>query len=341
MKEKTPKEIVQQILKQYQTELVQEIEKATTLLELKRVYDAGRMLELALKNFLVKLLPSYVGITKGVIFSSDLSSHSEEIDLILYDKRYFPGFVIDNNITESISYISIDTVFGVISVKKTLDLKSWRDSVRNINSVYNLYRKSIKNQFHYNLGLNEKFLIYGKGEEVNKIFSCIFAAKNNFLYKRENRKKIKRSNDELIKYFDSFCSKGMLDSFRIDLIATLDGTIFFPVIYSADENVWHRSAETSILGTEKKAITPSIVDIAKNLIRSNIEDVILGYSIEQANPEKTLGQFITYIQIFSSSLVKSQPDIHSILKECFDSKINIIFKARTLPDVLKIMSESE
>jgi len=94
-KDKEPKELIHQIFKQYHKQLLFEFEKANTMLTMKRISDSGKVLEIALKNFLLRLLPDYVGVCRGVIFDSNCEKHSKEIDLILYDKRYFSGFQFD------------------------------------------------------------------------------------------------------------------------------------------------------------------------------------------------------------------------------------------------------
>ena len=85
-------DLINDILKQYHSELISEIDKAETLLKIKRVYDAGQVLEIALKNLLQRLLPHYIGITRGIVIDSEVIEKSSEIDLIVYDKRYFSGF---------------------------------------------------------------------------------------------------------------------------------------------------------------------------------------------------------------------------------------------------------
>lgn len=313
MRNKTPKEIIGSIFRQYQKELLYELEKAETMLNIKRISDSGKVLEIALKNLLQRLLPDYVGITRGIIFCSDCNEHSNEIDLILYDKRYFSGFVVEDWYTESISYISIDTVLGIISVKKKLSLSSLQEAISNISSVYSLKRSDITNQFHYDLNFGD-ILSYKNGCEVNKIFSCIVAFENELFYKTENGKKKIRRDNEIEKYLDEKSSELWFDGMNTDIIYTIDGTVFSPMILDENKNKWIKIMSTDILGEEKKSLRPYIEN---DIIKADTR-LMLGYSYDFESPEISLGQFIAYLNYYCYQLVKSTPNINKI----FDNFIN-------------------
>lgn len=312
-----PKNVIHQILKQYLSQLISEIDKANTLLGLHRIYDSGKTLEIALKNFLASLLPEFVGITRGHVFSEQLDSASKEIDLILFDKRYFSGFHVEKNEYETISYVPINVVFGIISVKKKLTLKSIRDSVNNINSVYNLDRKPLHNHFHYDLNLGNA-LEFRNGIELNRIFSCVIAYSSEFFYRLKNGIKIERTKDELTKYLNEFQNKKWFNNFRVDIVFTLDGMLFSPLEYKEALESWVRSTKIELLGKEKKALL--IIDN----VDSNRSDLILGYSIDKKFPEKLLGQFLIYLQLFCSQLVKNPPNIEEIFKQVFATTLDAI-----------------
>ncbi|WP_273327851.1 DUF6602 domain-containing protein [Vallitalea guaymasensis] len=338
MREKTPSEIIQSIFIQYKKELIFEVQKAETLLNMKRVSDSGKTLEIALKTLLTRLLPDYVGITRGIIFDSDCNTHSNEIDLILYDKRYFSGFVVDDWGKENLSYISIDTVLGILSVKKTLDLYALKDAIKNISSVYKLSKKSVENQFHYDLNFGDSIL-YKEGSELNKIFSCIIAFKNDLFYKKQKDKeiiktdigkqkykKILRTDTEIQKYFDEKSSETWFDGMNTDIIYTLDGTIFFPMILDEGQNKWIKSFKIDKLGDKKNSLNPYIENDKINVDTR----LILGYTYDFDKPEISLGQFIAYLQYYCGQLVKSSPDISKIFKNYLNRSIGTMVTKRRM-----------
>ena len=244
-------------MKQYHSELIAEIDKAETLLRIKRIYDAGKVLEIAIRNKLLSTLPHFVGITRGIIVDSDVKHKSKEIDLIIYDKRYFSGLEIENSINDSVSLISIDTVFGVISIKKTLTISSLKDSIKNINSVYSLNRKELRNQFHYDLSFGKGLLNYKNGMELNRIFSCIVCFNNEFLYKTKKKIRVKREKEEIISYYNKLAKDGRFKNFNIDIVYTVDGTFIQPLIYNTLTKRWSRNIATSLLGTLKIPVDPT------------------------------------------------------------------------------------
>ena len=130
--------MIAQVFRQYHAELLAEIERADTLLAVKRIYDAGKSLEIAVASIIKRLLPDWVGVTRGKVISSDCKAESKEIDLIFYDKRYFSGLVVSGVGPDIFSYVCIDTVLGVLAVKKTLTKGELKDSVANLKSVTEL-----------------------------------------------------------------------------------------------------------------------------------------------------------------------------------------------------------
>jgi len=261
-------ELINKILIQYRSELIAEIDKAETLLRLRRIYDSGQVLEIALKKLFKRLLPHYVGVTRGVVIDSSVKDKSAEIDLIIYDKRYFSGFEINDNLNDSVSVISIDTVFGVMSVKKKLTLTSLEESISNINTVYNLDRRSIQNQLHYDLNLG-KSLSYKGGIELNRIFSCVITYENDLLFKTEEQKKVKRSEDEIRTYFNKIAEDGKFNDSKIDLIFSINGVLIYPMTYN--------QANGEILRVYIKELiksSPNIPEMFKNFFETSQINII-------------------------------------------------------------------
>lgn len=305
------RDVINNILKQYHSELISEIDKAETLLRIKRIYDAGQVLEIALKNLFKRLLPHFVGVSRGIVIDSNIVHKSEEIDLIIYDKRYFSGFEINDNFNDKISVISIDTVFGIISVKKKLTLNSLEESIKNINTVYKLNRRKIQNQWHYDLDLG-RGLNYKNGIELNKIFSCIITYENDLLYKTEDREKVKRNTDEISDYFKKIAKDGRFNSSHIDLIYSISGSLIYPMIFNSDSKEWFRNLSTLYLGSKKHVIQDE----------SNNEELLgkqlLAYTINEEEPYVILGQFMMYIQVYVKQLIKSSPNLLEMFKSFFD-----------------------
>jgi len=325
--------ILNSIFKQYHNELISELDKASTMLEIKRIYDSGKVLELALKKLLLRLLPNYIGITRGLVVDSNFENKSEEIDLIIFDKRYFNGFVIDDSLlNDTLSLVSIDTVMGIIQVKKTLRLSTLKESIDNINSVYSLYRKSITNRFHYDLefaGMN-----YKDGKELNKIFSCIVSYENDLLFQYRNKKRVNKNYKEIVIYFDKLAKDGKFDKFNVDILySILDGILFFPTEFHKKTNKLGRCNDIEKFGCSKKPAKPYIEE---NTVKINTEDNLISYSIDMKNPENSLGHFIMYLIVYVSSLTKCSPDLNKITKIVFNNiKINTPQIGRKIEDILK------
>lgn len=317
------KEIIEIIFKQYHTELTSHLDKAKTLLALMRIYDSGQILEIALKNLLLNLLPDFVGITRGIIFSSDCKSESKEIDLILYDKRYSGNFIINSFGENSISYVSVDTVFGVISVKKTLTKDSLKEAIENIKSVYSLQSNKIKNRLHYDIVV-EPTLTYKDGMILNNIFSCIVSYQNKIVMKKKEEDYEYLSSDEIKKTFDDLTRNEWFSSLFIDNIYTTDGTFFFPIQLSEDKKNWQRNIIINKIGMQKKMIMPYIKE---NTITTDSE-LALAYTCDFGKPEKILGQFIMYLQYYTSHLVKSTPNISEIFSSLIDTPFFDIIQER-------------
>jgi hypothetical protein len=310
---KSPDEILSAIFKQYYEQFHAELQKSETLLQTKRIYDAGQTLELAFKNFFLGILPEYVGITRGFVFDSNCDRHSNEMDLIFYDKRYFAGFPINEQGDDALSYVSIDVVFGVAQVKKTLTMDTLLDATENINSVLNLFRKPIHNQMHYDMNFNN-LLSYRNGEELNQVFSCILSAKNQLFYKTNKNVEVERTemeiiNDFLIKTNDEKYRQLRLS--RVDLVYTLDGSAFVPLSYDHETKLYGKTVLTSILGKPKQFY---------NFPRDN-NPLCFGFDKRFNCPENILGIPIIYLSIWCSQLIKHTPDIAKILKQCLSSDL--------------------
>jgi hypothetical protein len=83
-----------------------------------------------INEFLVKYLPSNIGISNGEIISVD-NQVSRETDIVLYEKGSTPYLLK----TESYQVFPIECVYGVIEVKSFLDKDRLYDAFQNISRV--------------------------------------------------------------------------------------------------------------------------------------------------------------------------------------------------------------
>ena len=320
------RELISSIFKHYHSELQSEIDKANALLKIKRIYDSGQVLELAIDALLSRVMPDWIGITRGVVIDTNVDETSNEIDLILYDKRYFPGLVIAETVNESISCVSIDVVVGIISVKKKLTLKSLKEAITNIKSVTDLQRKVLKNQLHNDISL-DGFLSYKNGKDLGGFFSCIIAYENDLFYRVENKEKRLKTDEEIKDYFDKKSKEDWFNNITVDHIYTVDGTVFYPLLMKTGK--WDRTVDVERLGSPKKVIQPFI----KGNVVEIDTDYCLAYSHDFANPEISLGNLIGYLQYYGASLVKSTPAIHKWFDQFQHLEIKVPMTARNISSI--------
>ncbi|PHI18014.1 hypothetical protein CEQ90_20150 [Lewinellaceae bacterium SD302] len=312
-------ETIKRVVDQYYNELNTEIDKANSLLSIKRIYDSGQAVEIGFKKFLKKVLPSWVGITRGVIFDKDGIDQSQEIDIILFDNRHFSGLVIQNSDIDSISLISIDTVIGVISVKKTLDKKAFVDAVENIKSVYDLKRSDIINTLPNNLKLTGSLTI-GEGINYNKIFSCIVAATDKVCGEKiidENN-----PNEKGIVKFESLLKNEIIKGYPVDLVYTIDGLFSYMSKYNSLKDTWYPCFDFDKIGLTK--------DFLKKMDDKYITfhgDSVVSFSLDKVNPQKYLAQFIMSVSQYAAQLYKVTPNMYAVFGHLFKEDTLILIKS--------------
>lgn len=320
-----PETVIAQIFRQYHAELLAEVERADTLLAVKRIYDAGKSLEIAIVRIFNRLLPDWVGITRGKVISSDCKDESKEIDIIFYDKRYFSGLVVSEVGPDVFSYICIDTVLGVLAIKKTLAKPELKDSIDNLTSITDLRREPLKNRTHFDIPLIG--MTHRGGVELNRIFTGIVGYSNSFLFKRGDKKCARKNDTEVQATFDAICAEDWFDGAPLDLILTVDGSIFFPL--SLGEKGWKRTVEIEKLMLPKTSIRP-YVDGDEVKADSNL---VLGYNYSLDEPHLALGQFIMYLQYYCSQLVKASPNFELFFSQFLDPNIQDMMTQRNLDDI--------
>jgi hypothetical protein len=319
--EVSSEDVLDKILAQYYTQFQLEYKRADTLLTMRRIYDTGQTLELAFKHFFLSILPEYVGITRGVIFDTNGNKHSNEIDLIFYDKRYFPGFIVKENGDDQLSYISVDTVLGIASVKKTFDFKTWIDSIENLNSVYSLEKNKKEHQMHYDVSLGDG-LNFDKAP-TDKIFSCILSSKCEFAHQKDKNMDedvfldIQTLSDVILKKSTSL-KESDIDKYKllftqmpVDLIYTLDGILAYSLEYNKTTNLYNKILGTKNLGCGKKFI--------QYIDQHDSSSIAYGFDYRLDRYSSALGLVVVYVYYWCSNLIKCSPKMFMILDKYLKS----------------------
>jgi len=105
--------------------------------EIEHSGEQGRNNEAILMTFLKKHLPLRYGLTTGKVVSAD-GEKSRQIDIIIYDQINSPKLQ-ESHVW---SMVPVESVYGVISVKTTLDKTSLKECANNIESVRRLKRNA-------------------------------------------------------------------------------------------------------------------------------------------------------------------------------------------------------
>lgn len=298
-------EVIMNLMAQYHTQLLHEVKTAESLLSFKRIYDAGQVLELAFKRFFLRILPSYVGITRGVVIDCKCEKHSDEIDLIFYDRRYFSGIPIRDQGDDTLSWVPVDVVLGVAQVKKTINLQEFKKATNNLTSVLALQRTPITNQTHFDMPLAEGYSL-NDNADMNKLFTCILSAKNLLLYKTHSGKKTPRTREEVIAYFNKHPQFFVTP---IDLLYTIDGSMFVPM--EIEKNMIYKKTTNHLCLGEAKFYRGSSNDIPSGSYLYEVDMRLESHD----KPEQLLGQLIVFISYWCKSLVKTTPDLSILLND--------------------------
>lgn len=214
----------------------------------------------------------------------------------------------DDNGSDSLSVVPISSVLGVISIKKTLRLSDFKDAVDNIKSVYSLKIEPLKNSYHYDMKLDPT-LEFREGQILNKVFSCIFSFENGLLVHKVDAKETRMSEKESTIYIDKICKESWFDNMRIDLICSLDGTVFYPSVLVKEKNKFVASGDCERFGEPKQSIAPYV----ENDIVSHDATLVLSYALDFSYPFRMLGRFLTLLQFYCSRPVKSSVNFEKLL----------------------------
>lgn len=125
----------------------------------------GTALETSLRRLLRRYLPRRIGITEGVVISSD-GFESRQMDLILYDKADSPRF-FDNGYTR---VVPIEYVYAVVEVKTCIDEVGIEQALAAQRQV-----KAEAKYFQKRRGESYSYHAYGREWVAPPIFSFLFA----------------------------------------------------------------------------------------------------------------------------------------------------------------------
>lgn len=89
----------------------------------------GELREVIISRLLQPLLPVTVGVSSGIIISSE-DQQSPQTDIVIYDKMILPPFLLAEK-----GLIPVEAVVGVIEVKSTLDIDELRKAQKDAKTV--------------------------------------------------------------------------------------------------------------------------------------------------------------------------------------------------------------
>lgn len=108
--------------------------------------EKGRALEQVIQTMLLKILPEKFSLGTGFVITSD-KKVSNQIDIVIYDKIQNKPLLLD----EGVGIFPIESVYGIIEIKKTLRKKDIKTSSELIKKV-----REFKSSKIYRTFLNEK-----------------------------------------------------------------------------------------------------------------------------------------------------------------------------------------
>jgi len=121
----------------YKEMVITNIKKALSESKAAGSYDnqvlKGRAREIFVSNLLRPFISPTIDICTGIVIDS-ANNHSKQIDVILFDKRIIPPFLLK----EGEGIIPYESVLATVEVKSNLDRKEVAKSVQNARSIKTL-----------------------------------------------------------------------------------------------------------------------------------------------------------------------------------------------------------
>ena len=170
-------------------------------------------------------------------------------------------------------------------------------------------------------------MMHREGIELNRIFTGVVGYRNSLLYKTKDKKRTPKDEAEVRETFDGISAEDWFDGSPIDLILTVDGSVFFPLMRG--DAGWKRTVEIDKLMLPKVSMRPYVVD---DMVQAN-STLALGYNYSFDEPHVALGQFVMYLQYYCSQLVKASPNFELYFSQFVDPNICDMMTQRNLDDI--------
>lgn len=336
-----PNSLLSGISEQYIHEFTAEVARADTMLAAQRISDAGQSLEIALSRFLAKLLPTHVGIGRGHVASRDWTAVSEEIDIVLYDRRYAAGFPYLGDVSapgDHLGVFSADAVLGCIAVTKTLTKAKLEDSLRNLATATELCPPDLRNQLHYDLPLDGG-INYRGGVLLNPVLSAVVAYTDDIFTSIDDGMKAPSSGRKLDLKLDALTEIEGFCGGRTDLIYTLDGVILYPMLDSPDG--FRHPPPESWIGQPKECI---VISVEEGEPRSEVGSaghapVLLFDDYRGGEESGALKLFLVHLVVALSSMVKRTPNYGPLIAGARNRKLRAPMSGRVAAE--KLLTEKE
>lgn len=107
--------------------------------EIQHQGEKGREVERILSSFLRWNLPRRYSVSTGIVVSSN-GAQSAQTDIIVHDREFAPAIFE----REDFSLVPIETVYGVISVKTSVNRQELRNAIHQVASVRNLHQLAVR-----------------------------------------------------------------------------------------------------------------------------------------------------------------------------------------------------
>ncbi|MFQ5621054.1 MAG: DUF6602 domain-containing protein [Candidatus Nanoarchaeia archaeon] len=132
----------------------------------------GRAREMLINDFLKPFLPDNLGIDGGVVISS-LEDKSDEIDIVIYEKKAFSIFKpFTHFMPAKAKPFPAEVVYCVVEVEYKLTLKRFEELIKKIQKI----KQMPKTAYFAEVGaIKHGFNMYGKKFDYMPIMGVIFA----------------------------------------------------------------------------------------------------------------------------------------------------------------------
>lgn len=309
-------ELLAKIDQTYLARLSAEVAAAEAMFAAQRVSDTGRALEIAVSRFLGHLLPSHIGVGRGHVASRDWATASEEIDIILFDRRYVAGFPYvghPNDPGSGLALFAANAVLGCIAVTKTLSWTKLRKSMANLQTAKELLLpETVTNTMHFDVPVGGAASFRG-GVTLDRSLTAVIGFEGRFLSQNRKGKRCPYEGRELIQRLDRLAAQSWFSGSRLDLIYTVDGVVAYPMITS-EEGLRHPTAEDWI-GRPKYTAAVELQDGTVRMVRPSDQHAPMLVFEDHRADESGLALRLFLIHVFLAAgwIVRSSADFNPLL----------------------------